>query len=130
MRSPPGRAAATVLALAVAMAAVVAASMASRGLYGVALDGVVARVEVRHEKRPPADDVHLVHVDGNLVHVDAALAARLRRGDRVEKRRLAGAARVEGRRVELSPSRDLRRSAIVLPAMLVLVGALLALPRQ
>ncbi|HVM16808.1 MAG TPA: hypothetical protein VM290_04460 [Gaiellaceae bacterium] len=122
MRSRSGVA---IVAVAATLAALGLAAMAARGLYGVAVAGVVTRIEVRHEKRPPVDDVHLLHLDGRVVHVDGRVADAVRVGDRVEKGVLETRLRVEGEAVPLAPSVDLRRSLVALPVLLALVVALL-----
>ena len=121
------RSAATlIVAAAVALALLALAATASRGLFGVGFDGEVARIEVRHEKHPPIDDVHLVHVGGDTTHVDRGLAAQLRPRDEIRKARLDRRVVVNGRSIDLRASRDLRRAGLAMPLMLLLTIAVLA----
>jgi hypothetical protein len=122
-------AAATLGVLTVALAALALASMASRGLFGVAMNGTISRIEVRHEKHPPIDDVHLVHIHGDTTHVDRALALILERGDRVGKGRFDRTLEIGDREIELRASTDLRRAMIVIPLTVLLTATLLALRR-
>jgi len=110
----------------IALALLGLAAMASRGLYGVALDGRVERIEIRHEKHPPIDDVHLVYVNGDSTHVDRQLARQFSRGVPLHKGRLDNSVTIGGRTVDLRASTDLRRAAVVMPLMLLLIALLLA----
>ena len=115
-----------ILGMATALALLALAATASRGPYGVALDGRVERIEIRHEKHPPIDDVHLVYINGDSTHVDRQLALQFSRGVPLRKGRLDTSVMIGGRTVDLRASTDLRRAAVVMPLMLLLIGLLLA----
>jgi hypothetical protein len=95
----------------------------------LSFDGLVERVEVFHEKHVGVDDVHLVRIDGEEVHLDAALATALRVGERVHKSR--GTSRVETPRgaIDIAPSQDARRMVLAMP-LIVAIAALLLLRRR
>lgn len=86
--------------------------------------------EVRHEKHPGVDDVHLIQTGKDSYHVDASVAERLNRGDRIEKDAWSKTLLVNSEEVELGVSQDLKRMLIVMPLLLVLLVVLLSTKRS
>ena len=121
MRSPERRAAAILLLATVAFAGVTFWTSLSRSLIPQRIAGTVDDIEVRAEKHRGRDDVWLVRIDGEQIHVDAATATRLRTGDRVRKEAWARELMVGQATWSLPLSADSRGQAWVLP--LVLAGA-------
>jgi hypothetical protein len=107
--------------LAFVLATFAAWQLADRGLWLRDLRDTVDRVEVRQEKHPPVDNVHLVHLEGgDVLHVDADIANELGPGSRL-RARAARSLTVDDRILERTPSHDLKAAAVVLPLMVLLV---------
>ena len=90
-------------------------------------DGTVTAIEVRREHQQGVDDVWLVSIDGQPVHLDPQLAGSLRVGDRIVKRRWDAIVLIDGESRELSPTTDARRMLLVAPVAVALTAAV-ALP--
>ncbi len=91
----------------------------------VGLTGRVERVEVRHEKHPGLDDVHLVTISGRETHLDADVASWVREGDEVCKRAWSVELTTPRGVRRLGVSRDFGRMAVAMPLMVVLALFLL-----
>jgi hypothetical protein len=91
----------------------------------VGLAGRVERIEVRREKHPGLDDVHLVTVAGQVIHLDAEVAALLQVGDEVRKSGWSASLTTPSGTFRLTPSRDFWRMLRAMP--LLFGGALLLL---
>jgi hypothetical protein len=106
--------------LGIAFALLAVGATVSRSLIPHGVDAIVSAVEVRREKHPGVDDVWLVHLDdGRRLHVDAALASRLREGSRVAKARGETQVAVDGAPVVLDFSRDALGMLWVMPLTLL-----------
>ena len=84
----------------------------------VGLSGRVERVEVRHEKHPGRDDVHLVTVAGCEVHLDADVASLVREGDDISKSAWSTQLTTPRGTQELGVSKDFQRMTIAMPLMI------------
>lgn len=95
----------------------------------VSLTGTVERVEIRREKHPGLDDVHLVTISGSEIHLDADVASLLRVGD--ETRKAWGATGLTTPRGEsrIKPSKDFLRMAVAMPLVVGLALLLLGYHR-
>jgi hypothetical protein len=93
-----------------------------------AFEGTIERLEVRSEKHAGVDDVHLLHLDGErILHVDAAVAERLRVGDHVSKRAWSSELRTSRGTVRVPTSRDFRRMVLLMPLfVLATIGLAIA----
>lgn len=91
----------------------------------VALDGYVERIEVRREKHPGLDDVHLVKVAGSVTHLDANVAGLLHEGDRLDKRAWSTELVTPRGTRRLGLSRDFWRMLIAMPLLAGLAVLLL-----
>lgn len=131
MRSPDRRAAAVLLVLAAAFAVIAVTATISRSLIPRAMDGTVDRVEVRTEKHPGIDDVWLVHVNGDVIHVDATTATDLEQGAELQKAAWSRTLTVDGQAIDLHLSHDARTMLWVMPLTLLCVaGAAMADSRR
>lgn len=101
------------------------ASTFHRSGIPLALSGRVERVDVRGEKHPGLDDVHLVTIAGRTTHLDAGVASQLRVGDVVSKGAWSTTIATPRGQVELVLSQDFRRMAVSMPLILLLVFVLL-----
>lgn len=70
------------------------------------IDGRVDSIEIRNEKHPGVDDVHLVGVGGRVLHLDKAFVQQLEEGDTVRKRPWSTSGKVGGKTLKLGASRD------------------------
>lgn len=70
------------------------------------IDGRVDSLEIRHEKHPGVDDVHLVGVGGRVLHLDKAMAEQLEVGDTLTKSPWSTSAKVGAKTLKLGASRD------------------------
>ncbi|MEZ6010222.1 MAG: hypothetical protein R3F05_21005 [Planctomycetota bacterium] len=117
MRSPRVH----LLILAVLLAAGNVAWTFMRSGVPFSLEGTVERIEVRREKHPGLDDVHLVTIGGQTLHVDADVAGALREGDRVSKQAWSWSLSTPREQVRLGLSNDARGMLVAMP-LLVLLG--------
>ena len=90
-----------------------------RSTIPVAMDGTITAVELRREKHPGIDDVHLVHTGKDTYHVDAAVALHLDTGDAIQKSAWSRSLLVDDEEVHLEPSRDFRGMLVVMPVVLL-----------
>ena len=119
MRSPERRAAAVLLALAVAFAVTAVVATVNRSLIPRGLNGTVERIEVRTEKHVGIDDVWLVLIDRDVIHVDAATAAHLKEGATVQKDAWGTTLTIDGQARDLRLSDDARAMLWVIPLTLL-----------
>jgi hypothetical protein len=91
-----------------------------RSLIPVSVDGLVTGTEVRIEKLPGTDDVHIVVIDGRQIHVDPPIEGALLNGERVRKSAFSTRLETSEGPLPLRPSTEFWRMLIVMPAMLVL----------
>jgi len=91
----------------------------------VALTGRIERVEVRPEKHPGLDDVHLVTVSGRTTHLDAEVASLLLEGDEIRKASWSAELTTPRGTSRLDVSRDSWRMLLAMPILLGLAVALL-----
>lgn len=124
MRSPDQHARLVLLILAVAFGATAVIASISRSLIPRDVDATVQRVEVRHEKHPGVDDVWIVHLDDDAVHVDAAIAQRLERGMALRKDAWDTTLTAGGENVSLHLSREARGMLWVMPLAVLSAAAL------
>jgi hypothetical protein len=96
-----------------------------RSTIPLAIEGRVESVEVRREKEPGVDDVHLLFVDGETFHVDADVARAVDRGAELHKESWTSTLRTDQVSHRLSPSRDAKGMFIVMPVVLLVLGILL-----
>lgn len=93
-----------------------------------AMHGVVVRKEVRAEKHPGIDDVHLVTIDERVHHVDPHVMRHLEPGEEIEKAAWAWHLDARAGRLALRASHEAIGMAIAAPLLLVLVVVLLRRP--
>jgi hypothetical protein len=98
----------------------------TRSLIPVSVDGVVTGTEVRIEKIPGTDDVHIVVIDGRQIHVDSYIEGALSKGERVSKSAFSTILDTSDGPLSLRPSTEFWRMLIVMPAMLALTLGLVA----
>jgi hypothetical protein len=98
-----------------------------RSLIPVSVDGVVTGTEVRIEKLPGTDDVHIVVIDGRQIHVDSSIEGALSKGERVSKAAFSTSLETSDGPLPLRPSTAFWRMLIVMPAMLALTLWVLSL---
>ena len=96
----------------------------------MALAGRVEAEELRREKHPGIDDVHLLTVDGETVHVDGHVARLVSDGDELQKDAWSSTLVVNRTRHELRLSSDARGMFVVMPLSLLVVAALLLASRR
>lgn len=96
---------------------------ASRSLIPWALDNRVERTELRWEKHPGLDDVHLIWLDnGRELQVDANISTALTEGVRVQKAAWSRAIQVDGHTVPLEWSADFWGMVKCMPLVLVVMA--------
>jgi len=96
-----------------------------RSTLPLRLEGTVTALEVRREKKPGIDDVHLLWLGRRVIEVDPAVTAQLRPGERISKRAWDREIQTPRGPVRLKPSRDFWGMAVVMPALAALTGWLL-----
>jgi hypothetical protein len=133
MRSPDSSARLPAVALALTawvFAAAACWTVVDRSTIPSMVDATVTAVEVRPEKHPGVDDVWMVTFEGSSpMHIDAAVAARMSVGARVEKGRWEASMTVDGQPHDLRLSQEAHRMLLLAPLLaLVLTG--LALVRH
>ena len=99
-----------------------------RSAIPMAFEGHVSEIEVRREKHPGLDDVHLVHVDGSVRHLDAEIALQLAPGDRVSTAAWRSELRTPRGTLALGLSKDAQRMALAMPLLLALIAWFLRAP--
>ena len=90
--------------------------------------GVVEGVEVRREKHPGLDDVHLVRISGCETHLDAGTASLIRVGDEIRKPAWSATLTTPQGTSSIRLSRDFRRMTVAMPLVTLLVLFLLRRP--
>lgn len=114
--------AALLLAIGIALVAFNLIVTARRSLIPLALDAEVIDIDIRREKHPPLDDVHLVTFsDGRTMQVDREIAGKFIVGDQLRKRRSETTLLVNDRPLALAWSADAQGMS---PAMRVAAIAL------
>ncbi len=84
------------------------------------LDGVITRIEIRHEKHPGVDDVPLIWLGNRAVHLDPEAARELRPGEKIFKRPMESSLQTPRGPVRLHPSRDFKGMAVLMPLIVLL----------
>jgi hypothetical protein len=102
----------------------------SRSLIPLGVDGVVSSLEVRHEKHPGLDDVHLLWMGNRARQIDAEIATSLRSGDRIHKKAWARSLQTPRGALPLAPSRDFKGMLMVMPLLILLAGWVLRIPSK
>lgn len=97
-----------------------------RSTIPLSLEGEVRDVELRREKHPGIDDVHLLEFSFGSVHVDAAVAERIGEGDILQKDAWSRELTVNGARTNVEFSRDFRGMLVVMPVVTIVLVWLLA----
>lgn len=123
MLSPRG-AALILAAVALLLAAGNAYETLRRSMLPLALDGRVESEEVRREKHPGIDDVHLLAIDGETVHVDEPVAGLVTEGDELRKEAWSSTLIIDGTGHDLKLSSDATGMFVVMPLVLVVLPAL------
>jgi hypothetical protein len=123
----PSPKAAVVILVAVALALAIGNSYETfrRSTIPLGIEGSVESLEVRREKHPGVDDVHLLVVQGKTIHVDAEVASVLNRGAELQKDAWSPSLRIDQVSHQLSPSRDSRGMLVVMPVVLLVLAGLL-----
>lgn len=93
------------------------------------LNGVVSRLEIRHEKHPGIDDIYLVTIGGRRYHVDRTVGPRLLPGAEITKRRWSKLLETSDGTVQLRASRDAYSMLVAMPVVAI-VGFLLMSSRD
>jgi hypothetical protein len=96
----------------------------ARSTIPLSFEGRVNRVELRREKRPGVDDVHLVHIDERVLQVDAVVAEHLREDYYASKRAWAAELVTSRGTLRLMTSAEFRRM-VLLMQILAAVGIIL-----
>lgn len=94
-----------------------------RSTIPLALDGRVEAEEVRREKHPGVDDVHLLTLDGRRVHVDEHVARLVSEGDGLQKEAWSSTLTVARTRHELKLSSDATGMFAMMPLLLLVITA-------
>ena len=82
-------------------------------------------LEVREEKHPGVDDVHLLSVDGSEFHVDASVGQAVDEEADLRKRAWSSSLHIGQALHRLSPSVDARGMFVAMPVLLLVLGVLL-----
>jgi len=88
---------------------------AARSTIPLPLDAKVIGKEVRHEKHPPKDDVCLLHLGQQTLHVDRAVYDSVAIGDRLRKERWSQILYSNDEPMELAWSQDARGMMWAMP---------------
>ena len=91
----------------------------------VSLTGTVERVEVRQEKHPGLDDVHLVTISGREIHLDAEVASLVEPGDEIQKGQWSTSLTTSRATRGIRPSKDFWRMVLAMPLLVGLAALLL-----
>ncbi len=98
---------------------------AARSTIPLALDADVVKREVRAEKHPGVDDVHLLHfTDGTLRQVDQPVYAVASHGARLQKTAGSRRLHIDGNGQDLIWSRDFVGMTRAMPLAIVLLAIL------
>jgi len=122
---PRNLTAATLLSLALTLAAANVWFAACRSTIPLHLDAMVIKKEVRHEKHPPKDDVCLLDVgSAGIVQVDREVFDRVAVGERLVKTPWSRQLQADGRIIDLRWSPDTLGMAWTMPLVcIVMLGA-------
>lgn len=98
----------------------------ARSLIPFEVRSVITRLEVREEKHPGVDDVHILRLapGGREIVVDREVAELLQRGDAIHKDAWSSQMSIEGEqveRVDLETSSDFKRMLIAMPLIALIV---------
>lgn len=97
---------------------------AARSYIPMQVSGSVTSIEMRREKHPGKDDVHLIRIDdGRLTQVDATLAAELQVGSAVDKAAWQSEITIDGRTTQLAYSEDLTGMLYAMPCICLIIAA-------
>ena len=107
----------------------------TRSTIPLRLEGRLERIEFLTEDNPGIDDIYVLHIGDDDVHVDRGVAKQLTAGVYVAKDAWSNDLTVgrfqAARTVELSPSEDFAGMLVVMPVVAVVVAVLLfARPRS
>ena len=94
------------------------------------LEGKIQKLELRPEMELGVDDVHLLTVGNRVFQIDAELAGKLQVGDPISKKAWDRTLQTSRGAVRLSPSKDFRGMAVVMPWLLAAGGVLLRSGRR
>ena len=99
---------------------------AQRSMIPLGLDAEVLGLEIRREKHPGKDDVHLVSLSGlGTFQIDKEVAIQLKVGQQIKKERWARQLSVDGRGIPLEYSKDFQGMTKAMPlCILVAMGIL------
>jgi hypothetical protein len=112
------------VAIAVALAALNVWIAAQRSTIPLQLDARVTSREVRREKHPGKDDVHLLHLEPfHALHVDGDVYASVTDGDRLRKEAWSRTLQVNDKTLPLVWSRDARGMLVAMPLVLLILLA-------
>lgn len=104
-----------------------------RSTIPLEIDGAVERIEFLTEENPGIDDIYVLHIGGDEMHVDPEVAARLTPNVYVSKdawsTHLVVGRYDTARTIDLQPSEDFTGSAITMPIVAVVLLVLLYAPR-
>ena len=107
---------------------------ASRTTIPLSLDLTVVDTEIRHEKHPGFDDVHLIRAsNGNVMVVDGVIYHEIAAGERITKERWSRELTIGEQQVNLNWSADARGMMWAMPttaAVLVIVAGTLIWRRR
>lgn len=107
---------------------------AARTTIPLALDLTVVDKEIRHEKHPGFDDVHLVRAsNGNVMVVDGVIHDAISLGERITKERWSRQLNIGEQQLDLNWSADVRGMMWAMPttaAVLVVVAGTLIWRRR
>lgn len=101
---------------------------AARSLIPLSLDNRIQKAELRWEKHPGVDDVHLIWLDdGRVLQVDLPIskvptAGVLSEGVQVQKASWARTVRLDGREMQLDWSADFRGLVKCMPVFLAVLA--------
>ncbi|MCI0629533.1 MAG: hypothetical protein L0Y44_02635 [Phycisphaerales bacterium] len=116
------------LALGAFLAAANLYETAARSTIPLELDSVIRSKEIRREKHPGRDDVHLLRLEtGRVLHVDPPIYAALSLGEPVRKSAWSHSLSHGDQTLPLNWSRDFRRMRVVMPLTIAVFAALLVI---
>ena len=125
MRSP--RLALVVIAAALCLGNLIFSLL--RSTIPIGLDGTVDNVEFLTSKNPGIDDIYVLSVDGNHIHVDKDVARLLRRGARISKDPWSTELTIgegdSGGVIQLRPSSDFTGMLVTTPVVILVLLILL-----
>ena len=103
----------------------------SRSTIPLGFDGMAEPVEIQAEDRPGIDDVFLLPVGGEELHVDQSVAERVIVGERLHKETWSSTIRTGDQTFRVEPSRDFYKMLFVMPVVFVtLLAIVIRRPRR